>query len=48
VQGTAESAPFTRRQMENMTEIAQQGIKELLKAQKQVLGSIPIISSNGR
>jgi ribonuclease PH len=48
VQGTAESAPFTRRQMENMTEIAQQGIKELLKVQKQVLGSIPIISSNGR
>jgi ribonuclease PH len=48
VQGTAESAPFTRRQMENMTEIAQQGIKELLKTQKQVLGSIPIISSNGR
>lgn len=48
VQGTAESAPFTRRQMENMAEIAQQGIKELLKAQKQVLGSIPIISTNGR
>ncbi|MGZ9257857.1 MAG: ribonuclease PH, partial [Candidatus Binatia bacterium] len=32
VQGTAESAPFTRKQMERMAEIAQDGIKELLKA----------------
>ena len=37
VQGTAESAPFTSRQMERMSEIAQQGIKELLKAQKKVI-----------
>jgi ribonuclease PH len=37
VQGTAESAPFTKRQMERMAEIAQQGIKELLKAQKKVI-----------
>jgi ribonuclease PH len=40
VQGTAESAPFTRKQMERMAEIAQGGIKELLKAQKQVIGSL--------
>jgi ribonuclease PH len=40
VQGTAESAPFTRRQMERMAELAQQGIRELLKAQKKVLASI--------
>ena len=39
VQGTAESAPFTKRQMERMAEIAQQGIKELLKAQKKVITS---------
>jgi ribonuclease PH len=39
VQGTAESAPFTRKQMERMSEIAQQGIKELLKAQKKVIAS---------
>jgi ribonuclease PH len=39
IQGTAESAPFTKKQMDNMSEIAQQGIKELLKAQKQVLAS---------
>ncbi|MEX0804084.1 MAG: ribonuclease PH [Candidatus Binatia bacterium] len=40
VQGTAESAPFTKKQMDQMAEIAQQGIKELLKAQKQVLASL--------
>ena len=39
VQGTAESAPFTRKQMERMTEMAQEGIRELIKAQKQVLAS---------
>jgi ribonuclease PH len=39
VQGTAESAPFTKRQMERMAEIAQQGIKELVKAQKSVITS---------
>jgi ribonuclease PH len=37
IQGTAESAPFTKKQMDQMSEIAQQGIKELLKAQKQAL-----------
>jgi ribonuclease PH len=40
VQGTAESAPFTGKQMERMTEIAQEGIRELLKAQKKVLAAI--------
>jgi ribonuclease PH len=40
VQGTAESAPFTRSQMERMSEIAQQGIKELLKAQKKVIAAL--------
>jgi ribonuclease PH len=39
VQGTAESAPFTRKQMERMTEMAQEGIRELIKTQKQVLAS---------
>jgi ribonuclease PH len=37
VQGTAESAPFTKKQMDKMSEIAEQGIKELLRAQKQAL-----------
>ena len=40
VQGTAESAPFTRKQMERMADTAQEGIRELLKAQKKVLASI--------
>jgi ribonuclease PH len=40
VQGTAESAPFTKHQMQRMSEIAQQGIKELLKAQKKVIASL--------
>ena len=39
IQGTAESAPFTKKQMDNMSEIAQQGIKELLQVQKQVLSA---------
>jgi ribonuclease PH len=40
VQGTAESVPFTKKQMDNMAQTAQQAIKELLKAQKQVLASL--------
>lgn len=39
VQGTAESVPFTRKQMERMAEVAQAGIRELIKAQQQVLAS---------
>lgn len=41
VQGTAESAPFTKKGLERMAEIAQQGIRELLKVQKKVLAVIP-------
>jgi ribonuclease PH len=40
VQGTAEHAPFTRKQMERMAEIAQEGIKELMKAQKKVIAGL--------
>jgi ribonuclease PH len=40
VQGTAEAAPFTRKQMERMAEIAHSGIKELFKAQKKVIASL--------
>jgi ribonuclease PH len=40
VQGTAEQTPFTRKQMERMAEIAQAGIKELLKAQKKVIAAL--------
>jgi ribonuclease PH len=41
VQGTAESAPFTKKGLDRMAEIAHQGIRELLKAQKKVLAAIP-------
>ena len=40
VQGTAESVPFTRSQMERMTEVARQGIRELVKAQKKALAGL--------
>jgi ribonuclease PH len=40
VQGTAETAPFTRKQMEKMAELAEQGIKELLKTQKKVIAAL--------
>jgi ribonuclease PH len=40
VQGTAESAPFTKKQMERMADIAQDGIREILKLQRKVLASM--------
>ena len=45
VQGTAESAPFTKKQMERMAEIAHQGIKELLKTQKQIIAKLTPIAT---
>lgn len=41
VQGTAESDPFTKKKLDQMAELAQQGIRELLKIQKKVLDTIP-------
>lgn len=41
IQGTAEGAPFTKAQMGRMTELAQKGIRELLKAQKKILAALP-------
>jgi ribonuclease PH len=40
VQGTAEHSPFTKKQMERMADLAQQGIKELLREQKKVIASL--------
>jgi ribonuclease PH len=37
VQGTAEGAPFSRKEMEAMLDLAQQGIRELIAAQKAAL-----------
>jgi ribonuclease PH len=39
VQGTAESVPFTKKRLDRMAELAEQGIRELLKTQKNVLAS---------
>jgi ribonuclease PH len=41
VQGTAESAPFTQKKLDQMAELAKQGIKELLNAQKKILAALP-------
>jgi ribonuclease PH len=38
VQGTAEGAPFSRKEMEAMLDLAQKGIRELVAAQKTALG----------
>jgi ribonuclease PH len=46
VQGTAENAPFTKRQLERMAEIAEQGIRELIKAQKKVLAQFADLRSH--
>jgi ribonuclease PH len=40
VQGTAEHVPFTKKKLDRMTEIAGEGIKELLNAQKKVLAGV--------
>jgi ribonuclease PH len=40
VQGTAETSPFTKKQMERMAELAQRGIKELIEAQKKLIASL--------
>lgn len=42
VQGTAESAPFTKKGLGRMADIAQQGIRELLKVQKKILAQTKI------
>ncbi len=41
VQGTAEGAPFTKAKLDRMADVAQQGIRDLIKAQKKVLATIP-------
>lgn len=37
IQGTAEVATFTKKEMDELTKVAQKGIKELIKIQKRVL-----------
>jgi len=40
VQGTAESMPFTRPEMEKMTTLAEEGIKGLVAKQKELVGQL--------
>lgn len=40
VQGTAESHPFTKKRLDRMAEIAEQGIRDLFEVQKKVLSQI--------
>lgn len=42
VQGTAEKAPFSEKQMNSMLQLARQGIKQLIAIQKQELGVLKI------
>ena len=39
VQGTAEGQPFTRRELEQMLDVAEQGIRELLAVQQEMVGA---------
>ena len=41
VQGTAESAPFTQKKLDQMTEMAKEGIREILNVQKKILAALP-------
>ena len=38
IQGTAEHAPFSHAQLEQLLDLAHSGVGELIKIQKQVLG----------
>jgi ribonuclease PH len=40
VQGTAESLPFSKKKLDRMAEIAQRGIRQLLKIQKRALAQV--------
>lgn len=40
VQGTAESRPFTKKRLDRMAEVAEKGIRELLKIQREILARI--------
>jgi ribonuclease PH len=40
IQGTAETKPFTKEQMDLMTELATRGIDHLIEIQRSLLGSL--------
>jgi ribonuclease PH len=41
IQGTAEAAVFSKKEMDDLIKIAQKGIRELTKIQKKALGHLP-------
>jgi len=42
VQGTAERKPFSKQQFNKMTEMAEQGIRQIIEKQKEVVGELTI------
>lgn len=42
VQGTGEQAPFSRKEMEEMLTLAEQGINQLIEVQKETLGDLAL------
>jgi ribonuclease PH len=40
VQGTGEQAPFSRQQLDAMLQMGEEGIRQLMKIQREVLGSL--------
>ncbi len=42
VQGTAERKPFSKQQFNKMTEMAEQGIRQIIEKQKEVIGELTI------
>ncbi|OIO38826.1 MAG: ribonuclease PH [Candidatus Omnitrophica bacterium CG1_02_49_10] len=40
IQGTAERAPFARKEMDELLKLAAKGIKNLIKAQRRILGDV--------
>jgi ribonuclease PH len=41
IQGTAEESSFTKQEMDEMTELASKGVRELVRIQRRVLGWSP-------
>jgi ribonuclease PH len=48
VQGTAEGDPFSREALDQLTDLAQAGIRTLISAQREVLGGFPGALPGGR
>lgn len=48
VQGTGESAPFSRRQLTDLLDLAQAGVEKLIAVQREVLGETALLIGGGR